>query len=246
MSKYTPSVQVAQQRLFPTRAQDAGMREALLRQRELYNAALQERRDAWRKQHVSLSAYDQMKELREVREVRPEYAKIHTHVLQDVLTRLGRAFDAFFRRLKNGEKPGYPRFKGPGQYNTFTFKDVTHNNGAKVVAGGKRLRIHGIGNVRVRLHRPLKGRVKHVSVTLGGDGLWYALIVCDVAPKSLPTRGRVVGLDLGLRSFQASSDGELVGNPARSAPRSKTSRGPSVEWRSGSAEATGAGRPSRS
>lgn len=101
----TSMVRVYRYRLYPTRTQDATMRETLYRLRELYNAALQERRDAYQKGGVSLSGYSQMAELRGVREVRPEYAKIHTHLLQDAITRLDLAFRAFFRRIKSGEMP---------------------------------------------------------------------------------------------------------------------------------------------
>src|SRR5690606_41666514 len=90
-------VRVYRYRLYPTRAQDERMRWTLERLRELYNAALEERRDAYRRQGVSLSGYGQMAELREVRAVRDEYAGIHTHLLQDAITRLDRAFRAFFQ-----------------------------------------------------------------------------------------------------------------------------------------------------
>ena len=134
-------VRVYRYRLCPTPAQDAALRETLHRLRELYNAALQERRDAYRLRGVTLSAYGQMVKLREVRELRPEYAAIHTHLLQDVVTRLDRAFRAFFRRVKAGEKPGSTRFKGRDRYSTFTFKDAANHNGVRLVAGGKRVKL---------------------------------------------------------------------------------------------------------
>jgi putative transposase len=207
-------VRVYRYLLRPSRAQDAAMRETLVRLRELYNASLQNRRDAWRTQKASVSAYDQMRELAAVREARPEYATIHTHLLQDAITRVDRAYKAFFRRCKAGEKPGYPRFKGRGRYHTFTFKDASHGNGAAVAAGGKRVRLSGIGNVRMRLHRPIDGRVKQVSVTLAGDGRWYVAFACDDVPaRPLPATGDDVGIDLGISCFAALSTGEKVENP---------------------------------
>ena len=214
-TKYTPLVlRVYRYRLSPTPGQERVLLETLDRLRELYNAGLQERRDAYRMQHVSLSAYSQMKELVEVKTVRPEYQKIHTHILQDVFTRLDRAFQAFFRRVKAGQTPGFPRFKGRGQYHSFTLKDAVHNNGVKVVAGGKRVRLSGIGNVKVRPHRPMQGTVKQVTVTLAGDGHWYIAFCCvDVPAKPLPATGCDVGIDLGLKEFASTSDGEFIANP---------------------------------
>jgi len=221
-------VRVFRYRLFPTRAQDAALQVVLCRLRELYNACLQERRDAWRRQAVSVSAYQQMAELREVRELRSEFAGIHTHLLQDVITRLDRAYQAFFRRCKAGEKPGFPRFKGRGRYRTFTFKDAKNRNGVRIVAGGKRVDLSGIGKVKVKLHRPIVGTVKQVSVTLSGDGHWYvAFICCDVPAESLAATGEDVGIDLGITSFAALSNGEMVDNPRhyeRAARALKTSQ----------------------
>lgn len=207
-------VRVYRYRLYPTRVQDETMRQTLYRLRELYNSALQERRDAYRKLGKSFSAYEQMAELREVRELRPDYAVIHTHLLQDVITRLDLAYRAFFRRVKAGEKPGFPRFKGRGRYNTFTFKDAANNNGVKLLCGGKRVKLAGIGNVKVKLHRPMGGTVKQVSVTLGGDGHWHIAFVCDgVEAKPLSPTGQSIGVDVGITTFAALSDGTLVANP---------------------------------
>ena len=208
-------VRVYRYRLNPTRAQDAALRETLDRLRELYNAALQHRRDAYRKGGVSVSAYAQMSELRGVRDVRPEYALIHTHLLQDALTRLDRAYRAFFRRVRAGEKtPGFPRFKGRGRYRTFTFKDATNHNGVRLLAEGKRVKLAGIGNVKVKLHRPVEGRIKQASVSLDGDGHWYVAFACDDVPaRPLPETGASVGIDVGITTFAALSDGTMVDNP---------------------------------
>jgi len=207
-------VRVYRYRLYPTRGQEAVLHETLWRLRELYNAALQHRRDAYRSRRQTVSAYAQMAEIRGVREVRPEYAAIHTHLLQDVITRLDRAYRAFFRRCKAGEKPGFPRFKGRGRYRTFTFKDAANHNGVRLVAGGKRVKLAGIGNVKVKLHRPVEGRIKQASVSLDGDGHWYIAFVCDDVPtRPLPATGKSVGIDVGLTTFAALGDGTMVANP---------------------------------
>ena len=207
-------VRVYRYRIYPTRAQDAALRETLERLRELYNAALQHRRDAYRKRGEGVSAYGQMRELAGVREVRPEYAEIHTHLLQDALTRLDRAYRAFFRRVKAGETPGFPRFKGRGRYRTFTFKDAANHNGVRLLAGGKRVKLAGIGNVKVKLHRPVGGRIKQASVSLDGDGHWYIAFACaDVPARPLPPLDTSVGIDVGITTFAALSDGTMVDNP---------------------------------
>ena len=207
-------VRVYRYRLYPTRVQEAALRETLERLRELYNAALQHRRDAYRKQGESVSAYGQMRELASVREVRPEFASIHTHLLQDAITRLDRAYRAFFRRVKAGETPGFPRFKGRGRYRTFTFKDAANHNGVRLLAGGKRVKLAGIGNVKVKLHRLIEGRIKQASVSLDGDGHWYIAFACvDVPTRPLPPLDTSVGIDVGITTFAALSDGTTVDNP---------------------------------
>jgi putative transposase len=108
-------------RLYPTRAQAAQLVTTLDRCRELYNAALQERRDAYQMARKSLTFAHQSAELPAVKEARPEYRAVYSQTLQDVLHRLDRAFGAFFRRVKAGEKPGYPRFQGQARYDSFTY-----------------------------------------------------------------------------------------------------------------------------
>ncbi len=201
-------------RLYPTRAQAATLNHTLGLLRELYNGALQERRAAYRQSGVTLSAYSQMSELVEVKAARPEFASIHIHLLQDALTRLDRAYRDFFRRCKSGARPGFPRFKGYGRYSTMTFKDAGNSRGVKIIASGRRVRLTGVGNVKVRLHRPIEGRIKQASVTLAGDGHWYIAFICDdVPPKPLIPTGVSVGVDVGITTFAALSTGELIANP---------------------------------
>lgn len=207
-------LRVYRYRLYPTPAQDETLHWTLERLRELYNAALEERRSAYRLQGVSLSSYGQMTEIKEVRAVRAEYTTIHTHLLQDAIIRLDRAYRAFFRRVKAGEKPGFPRFKGRGRYSSFTFPDAKNHNGVRLCADGKRLNLTRIGKIKIKLHRPFEGTLKQVTITLDGDGHWYACLCCaDVPAKPLPATGRSVGIDLGITTFAAFSDGTMVANP---------------------------------
>src|SRR5215471_8487828 len=125
-------------KLQPTAEQAGAMEFVLRRCRERYNAGLHERRDAWQQCGVSITAASQSAQLPAIKEVRPEYRDVHSQVLQDVLMRLDRAFQAFFRRVKAGEKPGYPRFHGANRHTSFTYKQfgngATLDNGVLVLS----------------------------------------------------------------------------------------------------------------
>lgn len=175
---------------------------------ELYNAALQERRDAWQRAGISITAASQMAQLPEIKKLRPEYKEIGSQVLQDVLQRLDRAFRAFFRRVRAGEKPGYPRFKSRSRYDSMTFKQ----SGWKLE--GRRLTLKGIGTAKLFLSRPIEGRIKTVTLRRDRCGDWWVTFSCDGVPKRpLPETGKAVGIDVGLEKFLATSDGEFVENP---------------------------------
>jgi putative transposase len=129
-------------------------------------------------------------------------------VLQDVLLRLDRAFEAFFRRLRNGQQPGYPRFQGQTRYHSFTYPQ--YGNGA--VLDGSVLSLSKIGRIPVRLHRPLAGTPKTVTISREADG-WYACISCVEVPiQPLPLTGQETGIDLGLASFATLADGSQIAN----------------------------------
>jgi len=177
--------------------------------RELYNAALQERREAWQKCGVSVTEASQSAQLPAIKEVRPEYRDIHSQVLQDVLMRLDRAFQAFFRRAKNGETPGYPRFQGANRYNSFTYKQF--GNGATLDNGF--LIVSKIGRIAVRWSRPIEGTPKTITISREADG-WYVCFSCaDVPAHPLPVTGQETGIDLGIEAFATLSSGTRVFNP---------------------------------
>jgi putative transposase len=195
--------------LDPTPAQAAKLDWTLWRCRELYNAALEERREAWRKCQVSVNYYQQKQELPAIKAVRPEYHEIHAHVLQDVIRRIDKTFQAFFRRVKNGEKPGYPRFKGRNRYHSLTYPE--YGNG--VTLDGGILWLSKIGRIPIHLHRPLEGIPKTVTIAREADG-WYACLVCaDVPIQPLPLTGQETGIDVGLKPFLTLADGSTVANP---------------------------------
>jgi putative transposase len=155
-------------KLKPTLEQERTMEFVLRCCCELYNAALQERRDAWQKSGMSVSSFDQSAQLPGVKEARPEYRDINAQVLQDMLTRLDRAFQAFFSRVKAGSTPGYPRFRGAARYNSFTYKQVGEHGGARLDNGF--LILSKIGRIAVRWSRLLEGVPKTVTISREADG----------------------------------------------------------------------------
>jgi putative transposase len=196
-------------KLQPTAEQQQAMAFVVCRCRELYNAGLQERREAWQKCGVSITAASQSAQLPEIKDVRPEYREVHSQVLQDVLTRLDRAFQAFFRRVRAGETPGYPRFHGANRYTSFTYKQF--GNGATLDNGF--LVLSKIGRIAVRWSRPMAGTPKTVTIRREADG-WYACFSCEGVPiHPLPRIGQQTGIDLGLESFATLADGSQIANP---------------------------------
>jgi putative transposase len=196
-------------KLKPTPEQERTIAFVMRRCRELYNAALQERRDAWQKCGVSVTEAQQSAQLPDIKGVRPEYRDIHSQVLQDVLTRLDRAFQAFFCRVKYGETPGYLRFQGSSRNDSFTYKQF--GDGASLDNGF--LVLSKIGRVGVRWSRPLEGAPKTVTISQEADG-WYACFSCADAPvQPLPATGQESGIELDIEAFATLSDGTRIFHP---------------------------------
>jgi len=196
-------------RLKPTPDQERVMAETLWRCRMLYNTALEQRITLWRQRGVSYTRYEQAGELKDFRASLPEYAAIHSHVLQDVLARLDKTYQAFFRRVKAGQTPGFPRFQGRNRYHSFTY--IEYGNGVRLDNGC--LVLSKIGRVAVRWSRPLEGTPKTVTISREADG-WYVIISCaDVPAQPLPPTGCETGIDVGLKVFLITADGLVVDNP---------------------------------
>jgi len=195
-------------RLYPSKTQRKRLEATLETCRRFYNDLLAERRDAWTNEQRSVSKVEQLRRVKELKATNPYARDIHSHVLQIVVADLDKAFQGFFRRVKAGEKPGYPRFKGKNRFSSFGFKE--YGNGFKI--DGRRLRLYGIGRVPVRWHRPLPCTPKTVRIVRKADG-WYAMFTCKVDPQKLPPTGREVGIDVGVAALITTSDGEKVPNP---------------------------------
>jgi putative transposase len=198
-------------KLKPTPDQERAMALVLRRCCDLYNAALQERREAWQKCGVGVTLAQQSAQLPGIKEVRPEYRDINAQVLQEVLTRLDRAFQAFFRRIREGQTLGYPRFHSANQYDSFTYKQVGEHGGARLDNGF--LILSKFGRIAVRWSRPMEGAPKTVTIRREVDG-WYVCFSCsDVRTRPLPATGQETGIDLGLEAFATLSDGTRFFHP---------------------------------
>ena len=196
-------------RLKPTPEQERELARVLGLCRDLYNTALEQRITAYQRRQVSVSRYEQEAELKVIRAAFPDYEAIHSHILQGVLTRLDKTYQAFFRRIERGEKAGFPRFKPPARCTSFTYKEF--GNGATLDNGF--LVLSKIGRITVRWSRALEGTPKTVTVSTDADG-WYVSLSCaDVPVQPLPPTGQETGIDLGIEAFATLSDGTRILHP---------------------------------
>src|SRR5579875_3444635 len=232
------SIKAYKYRIYANKGTTEKLYWVLDRCRELYNAGLQERRDAYeigvkrhpgyydeetRKQLTrehAIGYYEQKRELVDIKAERPEYQDIASHVLQDVILRLKRAYGHFFRRVHNGEQLGYPRFQGRNRYDSFCYPDgagwkldpPTRPADRKGIVRVN-LKLTKIGTVKLHLHRDMAGTIKTLTIKREGEH-WYAIFTCEIGkPEPLPTRDEDVGIDLGVTHFAALSNGEFIEHP---------------------------------
>ncbi len=195
-------------RLFPNKSQRKKLNAILEECRWLYNRVLETRKNAYEYDGTTLGIYDINPIIPKWKEERPSLKVVHSQALQNVSERVQLAFQNFWRRCKAGEKPGYPRFKSEGRYDSFTFPQT----GFKFIGDGY-LKIHNIGNVRIKRHRPIDGKIKRLTVHRGRGGCWFACLQVESEPKPLPKVDDAVGIDVGLESFATLSNGEVIENP---------------------------------
>jgi len=201
-------------RLYPTTVQRRLLDQQLEECRWLYNRLLEDRKTAWEQRQESVRLYDQHALLPAPKAERPTLARVQSQVLQNVAVRIDLAFAAFFRRLKAGETPGYPRFRGAGRYDSFTFPQVPV--GCHLDPEARRLRVMNVGLVKIVLHRPVDGAPKTATIQRSSTGKWYVCFSCECAePAPLSPTGQQVGLDVGLAVFAMPSTGveEAIENP---------------------------------
>ena len=169
--------------------------------RQLYNDALQERRDAWKTCHLSVSFHMQSAQLPDCKRVCPSLGTVYSQVLQDVLHRVDKTYKAFFKRGR-----GFPRFKGKGWFDSFTYPQLGFS------LQGQQLCLSKIGNPKIKLHRKVMGEIKTLTLRQE-NGKWYACFSCVVDSEPLAASDAAVGIDVGLESFAVTSDAAIVDNP---------------------------------
>ncbi len=156
---------------------------------------------------ISLTKYQQLMFLPELKLEKPELNQVHSQVLQNIIDRLDKAFQGFFRRCKTGEKPGFPRFRGMHRYNSFCYPQ----SGFIVV--GKELKLSKIGSIRIKMHRPLEGAIKTCTLRRNPSGTWDVTLSCEVDVQPLPIQEDAVGIDVGVSTFAVFSDGKEIKKP---------------------------------
>ncbi len=177
--------------------------------RRLYNIALEQRITIYHQNKGRISCYNQMKQLPELKVSFPEYRDVDAQVLQEVLERLDRAYESFFRRVKNGDgKAGFPRFRGIDRYDSFTLKQTSWK------VDGRYLTIRNVGRFKLRLSCAIEGNIKTVTIRREATDKWYACFSCDGVPeKRLPESDKIVGIDVGIKALLVDSEGYKIDNP---------------------------------
>ena len=193
-------------RLFPTKKQITILSKILNECCWLYNHFLEERKNSWEQKKKSLNYHSQAVSIPTLKKERPSLVNVYSQVLQNVAIRIDLAFKAFFRRVKAGENPGYPRFRGIGWYDSFTYPQT----GFKITKQG--LNLSKVGTIKIKLHRSIKGTIKTCTIRKQA-GKWYVCFSCEVNSKPLKKSKETIGIDVGLTSFATFSDGSKIDNP---------------------------------
>jgi putative transposase len=196
-------------RIYPKKKQAKALESILEECRWIYNHFLEERKELWENDGKSVSYFEQIKKLPELKEIRPSLHLVHSQVLQNIAIRIDLAFKAFFRRCQSGGKPGFPRFKGRFRYDSFTFPQAP--SGCHIKDG--KLKVSKVGATKIVQHRPLDGTPKTATLFRSPTGKWYVTFSCEVSPTVLPMIDNSVGIDVGLNTFAFLSDEERIDNP---------------------------------
>jgi len=194
-------------RLNPTKKQARALEFHLEQCRLLYNELLSQRKLAYEELDISLTKYQQLMFLPELKFEKPELDQIHSQILQNVVDRLEKSFQGFFRRCKTGEKPGFPRFRGMHRYDSFCFPQT----GFELI--GNELKLSKIGHIRIKIHRPIQGKIKTCTIRRSPSGAWTVSLSCEVETKPLPPNEKSIGIDVGIHHFAVLSDGKEIPNP---------------------------------
>jgi putative transposase len=196
-------------RIYPTKKQTTLLNRMLEECRWVYNETLAYRKNAWETEQKSISLFDTQKLLTQWKKERASLSTVHSQVLQEAQTRVDLAFKAFFRRVKKGETPGYPRFRGRGRYDSLAYPQ----SGWKIEQELGQTRLSKIGTIKTIFHRPIEGKIKTCILRRKATGKWFICFSCEVSPKPLPHSEKAVGIDVGINSFATFSNGEKIDNP---------------------------------
>lgn len=189
-------------RIYPTKSQITTLNKTIEICRKVYNNTLALRKNAWNDRKENISYFSCYQYLKAWKEEFPELKNIHSQVLQDAQHRVDLALKGFFGRVKSGNKPGFPRFKSFGRYNSISFTQF----GFKIFDNC--IRLHQIGKVKTIFHRPIEGVVKQVNIKRTSTNKWFVSIMCDNIPKQItPFSEKYAGVDVGLETFAMLSDG---------------------------------------
>ena len=198
-------------RMRPTRGQHLRLNDMLGDHCRLYNAALEERRGLWKWGKVATNYGQQSAQLSSIRSDVPNQARWSFSSQQATIRRLNLAFDAFYRRCKKGDTPGFPRYRSFDRFDSVVWP--TDGDGCRWKPEAGRVYLQGIGHVKVSAHRAVLGRVKTVQAVRSGRR-WFLVLSCDDVPTEyLEPTGECVGIDVGINVFAVTSDRELVENP---------------------------------
>ncbi|NEO52121.1 MAG: transposase [Okeania sp. SIO3B5] len=220
-----------QYKLRPNKEQLATIEMWLELLRRQYNYRLSERFSWWSENRCPVNAcplvtpipqlrdnpdyYSQKKDLVNTKDKFPEYKLIHSQVLQDCIKRVKFAFDRWLKADKNGNKLGKPRFKGIGRYRSFTYPQIKQD-----CIQENKIDLPKIGNIKLIQHRPLPDgfQIKTVTISRKADGYYITLSLEDKSVPTLtnqvePTSKNTLGIDMGLKEFLVTSEGESVPIP---------------------------------
>jgi putative transposase len=201
-------MRVIRYRLYPTKAQKKAMNDTLELCRWTYNKTLEIRKYAWELEQKNVSYYDSKKMIPIWKQDKPELKTVHSQVLQEVVKRVDLAFQAFFRRCKAGEEPGYPRFKGCGRYDSITYTQSGYE------LNNDKLWLSKLGDIKIKLHRPVDDEIQRVTIRRTPTGKWFASMLVKSEPIiEAPLTGLSTGVDVGIKSFLTLSDGSFIPNP---------------------------------
>lgn len=196
-------------RIFPSKKQAQIMDHTLELCRWTYNQTLAYRKNLWKSEKKNTTKYNSHYLLPIWKEENPELKNVFSQVLQNVQERVDLAFKAFFCRVRNHKNPGYPRFKGRGQYNSFTYPQSGFG-----LKNNKTLYLSKIGEIKIKVHRKIEGTIKRLTIVRNIRGKWYASFSTEQeSTSSYLNSNLVVGVDLGLESFVTFSDGSKIENP---------------------------------